>query len=105
MPNGKSNLLQSTSKFKVERIIYRDDEREFAIATGYWDGDDKILRIACRWFNDDIGYPQTFGKPQWMLLPDGIKVDLVNLLDPTIAEVVIHFRNLSSQTDRPLTEK
>lgn len=71
-------MIQSTSKFKVKEIIYHKDH--FVIATGYWNGG-KQLSTACRWTGEEgeIGYPQTFGKPQWFLFPDAT----VNILDVT----------------------
>jgi len=64
----------------------------FAIARGYWEGGNE-LRLACRWHEDGgIGYPQTFGKPQWMMLPnvsEGLSVEIISTLDPSQAKVVI----------------
>ncbi|QPL45013.1 hypothetical protein IT895_12500 [Halomonas sp. A40-4] len=72
-------MLNSTSKFELVEILYKKehDHGGFAIATGYWDGDRSQLGTACRWYEDNgIGYPQTFGKPQWMNLPaEAISVD------------------------------
>ena len=60
-------MIGSTGKFKVSSIIFNDGD--FAIAQGFWDGKSQ-LSTACRWHEKDgIGYPQTFGKPQWRLLP------------------------------------
>ncbi|EJB8453343.1 TPA: hypothetical protein ACMDVV_003218 [Vibrio parahaemolyticus] len=82
-------MIESTSKFKVVDIIYNKDG--FAIAKGYWDGN-KELSLACRWHDDGIGYPQTFGKPQWMLLPsEHISVDIKNALHPESAQVSLNF--------------
>jgi hypothetical protein len=61
-------MIGDTSKFKVLDVLF--DKNNFAIARGYWDGDNTKLRLACRWHDAGIGYPQTFGKPQWMMLPD-----------------------------------
>lgn len=71
-------MLDSTSKFAVKEIIFK--RVGFALATGFWDGDNDQLRLACRWYDEDggIGYPQTFGKPQWMLFPEGIRVGIQN---------------------------
>lgn len=61
-------MIKSTGRFKVKSVFFNDGH--FAIASGNWDGQEK-LSTACRWHAEDgIGYPQTFGKPQWMLLPD-----------------------------------
>ena len=81
-------MLNSTSKFKVQSVIL--DNGKFAIASGFWDGKSD-LRVACRWHEEDgIGYPQTFGKPQWMLLPD-VGVDILNALDPSKSKVTLTF--------------
>lgn len=60
--------LGSTSMFEVVSIL--KDDGEFAIAQGLWNGE-KHISYACRWHaqGKSCGYPQTFGKPQWMLLP------------------------------------
>jgi hypothetical protein len=52
-------MLGDTSKFKVHDITYDNDG--FAIARGYWEEGNE-LRLACRWHDDGIGYPQTFGQ-------------------------------------------
>ena len=60
----------STSRFNVKEIIF--DDGFFAIAEGDWKTDAGIWEYstACRWYAaDGIGYPQTYGKPQWMVLP------------------------------------
>ncbi|MFG0504168.1 hypothetical protein ACF8GD_16200 [Pseudomonas putida] len=60
-------MIGSTGKFKVKTILFNDGE--FAIAQGHWEGQES-LSTACRWHETEgIGYPQTFGKPQWMILP------------------------------------
>ena len=83
-------MLESTSKFMVVDIIYNKDG--FAIAKGHWDGDDAQLRLACRWHDPDgIGYPQTFGKPQWMMFPYEVTVDILNSLNPSEAKVKVTF--------------
>lgn len=64
-------MLDSTSKFEVVQIVY--DDGEFAIAEGYWDGNRAELNFAARWHEGGgIGYPQTYGKPQWFLFPNNI---------------------------------
>lgn len=86
-------MLQSTSKFTVHDIVYKNQKDGFAIARGYWNGQSK-LSLACRWYEDGgIGYPQTFGKPQWMLLPlQDMSVDVTpNALDSAKNKVVLTF--------------
>jgi hypothetical protein len=76
-------MLESTSMFDVKRIIYQDES--FAIAKGIWDG--KSRRIGMRWYEEDgIGYPQTYGKAQWFVLP--------KKFTPIINEI---YRNLKSK--------
>jgi hypothetical protein len=84
-------MLGNTSRFKVQEIVY--DKGGFAVAKGYWDGG-TALRLACHWYNPlkpDWGYPQTFGKPQWMMFPDeDIQVSCDNLLlEPSKRHLVI----------------
>ncbi|MCO8164806.1 hypothetical protein NJC38_21955 [Pseudomonas sp. 21LCFQ010] len=81
-------MIESTSKFKVEKIIFNDGD--FAIALGYWEGKPE-LATACRWHEaGGIGYPQTFGKPQWMVLPES-RVDIHDATNPAGAKVSITF--------------
>lgn len=81
-------MLGDTSKFKVRDIVYNDGK--FAIARGLWE-DEAGLRLACRWHESDgIGYPQTFGKPQWMLFPnEHMAVEVISNLNPDDSRVVI----------------
>jgi hypothetical protein len=85
-------MIGSTSKFEVSEILYMKDS--FAIAKGYWDGDKSLCRLACRWYDPEgkgIGYPQTHGKPQWMVLPDHLEVNVLNTLQPENSKVSITF--------------
>jgi len=81
-------MLESTGRFKVHDIVYNKDG--FAVARGYWD-EKTELGLGCRWHEEGIGYPQTFGKPQWMALPPSpnLSVQIISTLDPTEAKVVI----------------
>ncbi len=79
-------MIESTSKFKVQDIVYNKDG--FAVARGNWESDPD-LRLACRWHDDGIGYPQTFGKPQWMLFPEDIGVKVISTLIASESKVVI----------------
>ena len=72
-------MLLDTSKCKNVKIMYEleldPEERSFVVATGDWSEDGKICErnlTLCRWEgkNGDIGYPQSFGKSQWMLIPE-----------------------------------
>jgi len=80
-------MIESTSKFTVQDIVY--DKEGFAVARGHWENDPK-LRLACRWHDDGVGYPQTYGKPQWLLFPESdIEVEAVGTLNPADDKVVI----------------
>lgn len=79
-------MIKSTSKFTVKDIVY--DKDGFAVARGHWENNPN-LSLACRWHDDGVGYPQTFGKPQWMLFPNDVKVEVVGTLDPVEDRVVI----------------
>ncbi len=84
-------MIESTSKFKVHDVVY--NKGGFAIARGYWDGEEN-LRLACRWHEDGgLGYPQTFGKPQWMMFPeDDLSVEIISSLDPSQSKVEVTFK-------------
>ena len=81
-------MLESTSKFKVHDIVY--NKGGFAIARGHWEGG-ADLSLACRWHEEGgIGYPQTFGKPQWMLLPQqDMTVEFIRGLDQSSGTKVV----------------
>jgi hypothetical protein len=81
-------MIESTSKFKLKDIIFNDGS--FAIAVGKWDGIEGTS-IACRWHDEGIGYPQTFGKPQWMLMPSSIKVDILDAFSPGVKKLKLSF--------------
>lgn len=76
-------MIGDTSKYKVARIRWNDGR--FAIAEGFWNKEPQIA-IAMRWHHDEsgddlIGYPQTYGKPQWFVLPTEIGRALIIVLD------------------------
>ncbi len=80
-------MIASTSKFSVHDIVY--NKGGFAIARGHWEGSANFS-LACRWHEEDgIGYPQTFGKPQWMLFPGAASIEIVGSLDPNETRVSI----------------
>jgi len=60
-------MLESTSFFEVKKIVF--DDGDFAIAKGLC-LNDNTKRLAVRWYSDGIGFPNTFGKSQWFLLPE-----------------------------------
>lgn len=80
-------MISSTSKFNVHDIVY--NKGGFAVARGHWEGNSDFS-LACRWHEDGgIGYPQTFGKPQWMLLPSDASVEIIGTMDPSNTRVSI----------------
>jgi len=72
-----ARFIGDTSKFNDVQVVY--DDGEFVIAKGVWDG--KHDGVGVRWAGDGIGYPQTFGKPQWMILPDNIGAMILVVLN------------------------
>lgn len=83
-------MLESTGKFAVHDIVYKKDG--FAIARGHWEKSPH-LNLACRWYEEGgMGYPQTFGKPQWMQLPPSLDVEIIQTLDPDATRVIVTFR-------------
>ena len=60
-------MKESTTKFKVIEIIY--DNGSYVMAKGRWDGGPD-MRIGERWYSEEgIGYPQSYGKSQWFVMP------------------------------------
>jgi|JI10StandDraft_1071094.scaffolds.fasta_scaffold1008350_2 hypothetical protein len=62
----------TSDTFKVIEIIYNDTE--FSVALGIWKNDTK--HIAMRWngTGEEIGFPQTFGRSTWLLIPQDLSV-------------------------------
>lgn len=55
-----------TNKFVPKKIIVNRDG--FVVASGNWENYTGDM-LACRWHSKkDLGYPNGFGRPQWMLL-------------------------------------
>lgn len=67
------------SKFNVEQIIYNIDG--FSIAYGVW-VDDNNRYLAVRWDGEEnrTGFPQSFGRPQWLIIPDDLTVPFAKAL-------------------------
>jgi hypothetical protein len=62
-------MKEATSKFKDLTILY--DDGSFVIAKGLWDNNEEA--VGARWYEEGgIGYPQTYGKPQWFIFPANI---------------------------------
>ncbi len=60
-----------TTKFTKTTLLYDDPKDGFAIAKGIWDGQETA--IGARWYEEGgLGYPQTYGKPQWFIFPQNI---------------------------------
>lgn len=67
----RSDPIQlNTNRFKPEEILY--ESGGFVIASGTWTEPGGVGisdKLACRWHpQDGIGYPNGFGRPQWMNL-------------------------------------
>jgi hypothetical protein len=67
----KSGYVGPTSTFVPDETIY--DDGEFMVSNGKWFEDKSFpgeQTIAMRWYTEGIGYPNGFGRAQWMLVPD-----------------------------------
>ena len=77
--------------WKLEKVLYNDDEEDWSVASGTWGGDPVIairwnVVIANRWnvTDDDRGFPVYRNQPAWFILPSvvGILVEgLAKVLD------------------------
>ncbi|WP_421753051.1 hypothetical protein [Croceimicrobium sp.] len=64
-----SKQTPNPAAFQKNSIVYEDEY--FAVAYGMDSKGNK--RMAMRWKGDgntNMGYPKTFGNPQWFLLPE-----------------------------------
>lgn len=82
-----------TRLFEPLEILYQVNG--FVVVSGKWK-DDEVPNpngIACRWHEPGkIGYPQTFGKPQWFRLPI-TRRDVEKGANPILAsDLTLHFR-------------
>lgn len=67
---SKNPLDLETSKFKPLEILH--NYGGLVIAQGIWEK--RHMAVAARWHSeDDIGYPNGFGHPQWFLLQGTVK--------------------------------
>lgn len=55
-----------TRMFTPKEILF--DYNGFVVARGNWTGEVNKV-VACRWNDSELGYPNGYGKPQWMRLP------------------------------------
>lgn len=70
-----------TRRFNPHKIVFQ--RGGFFIARGIWDN--KSYKYACRWQEEDgPGYPNAFGRPQWMLL--NIETSEVEEVSNTLGE-------------------
>ena len=78
-------FVGKTGNFIPEKEIY--DDGEFIIMDGQWvvsKRDEPLETDFCtcvRWYSgDSIGYPNAFGRAQWMVLPDKIAQGIKTML-------------------------
>lgn len=89
-----SPLSIKTSRFKPTRILFEDDG--FVVAEGLWREDPKSAdwfpRIACRWhLKNGVGYPNARGYPQWMALPETLRVESTRTLGAVLKSLTLTF--------------
>lgn len=68
----------NAAKFEVEKILYNTDG--FSIAFGVWEDGKMYLGIRWDGENDKTGFPQTFGKPQWLVVAHELTIPFTKAL-------------------------
>ncbi len=66
------NLVNSPRKhIKEVKVVFTNPSNTFSIAIIVYDN---VNRVGIRWNGekDEKGYPQTFGRPTWFLLPKAV---------------------------------
>ncbi len=69
-----NNVISPQRRLKLVKIIYECDS--FSIASIIWDN---VNRIGIRWNGkeNEIGYPQSCGRPTWFILPKPVALAFV----------------------------
>lgn len=64
--------------FTVSKVLY--NAKGFSIVYGQWQ--DGNYHLAMRWDGEpgQLGFPQSFGNPTWLLLPDELSVPITKAL-------------------------
>jgi hypothetical protein len=63
--------LGDTTRYTVKRRII--DTNEYSVVEiEANDPDEPFDAIACHWYSNGVGFPQSYGKPQWMVLPEPV---------------------------------
>ena len=70
-------------RWKLEKVVYSEGERMFAIAIGTWKLEDGTVqpRLATRWNGDSDrphGVPNSFNHATWFILPDLLAVAIAD---------------------------
>lgn len=71
----EKTMLRDTGRFKVlERLT---DNAEYSLVWGIWDEDSPALGL--HWYNGtSTGFPQSWGKPQWAVIPDELAFHILS---------------------------
>lgn len=71
------------TKFRVIEVLYNFEK--FSIAFGVWDS--SYESIAMRWNESEtsqLGYPNSFGKPVWFLIPKSLSKPILTSLETNL---------------------
>lgn len=65
-------------KFPVTHLLYECDD--YAVAWGTWDSSREAMGIRWNGAAGDLGFPQTYGKPVWFILPAPFMLPTLQML-------------------------
>ena len=92
--------------FIVETILYNHES--FSVAYGCWDDDYRCLAV--RWDGEEnrSGFPQTFGRPMWLIIPQELTIPILKgFLDKDVQsdkkEILELLRQLIVSSGRAVT--
>jgi hypothetical protein len=73
-PTVMSPNQVNPAKFPNPLVIYNDDEEEFSIAWGSYEGGSKRLGMRWNGGRNETGYPNRGKYPVWFMLPDDLSI-------------------------------
>ena len=80
--------------FKVKYILFENPD--FSIAYGNWNNEQYCLAMRWNGYENDSGYPKTFGHPMWFIIPKSMTFVLAKSLlefEETDKQLVINLLN------------